>query len=74
MLIGTFDDWKRTYEEGADPTALLEQQRQALQTDDTAWISIATAAQLQSQIDALKALARCSRHWAWIPISGRIPS
>lgn len=69
MLIGTFDDWKRTYEEGADPTALLEQQRQALQTDDTAWISIATAAQLQSQIDALKALeAKVGR--AQLPLFG----
>ena len=56
MLIGTFEDWKRAYTEGADPAHLLEQQRLACQADDTAWISIATAAQLQAQIDALKAL------------------
>ena len=55
MLIGTFDDWKRAYEDGADPAALLEQQRQACKADDTAWISIASANQLQAQITALKA-------------------
>ena len=56
MLVGTFDDWKRAYNDGADPAALLEQQRQALQADDTAWISIATAQQLHAQIEALHAL------------------
>lgn len=56
MLIGTFEDWKRAYEEGADPAQLLEQQRQACKADDTAWISIATAEQLQAQTTALKAL------------------
>ena len=56
MLIGTFDDWKRAYNDGADPAALLEQQRQELQADDTAWISIATEQQLHAQIEALHAL------------------
>ncbi|WP_314325719.1 allophanate hydrolase [Comamonas aquatica] len=56
MLIGTFDDWKHAYHCGAAPAALLEQQRQALQADDTAWISIATAAQLQAQLQQLQAL------------------
>jgi len=56
MLIGTLDDWKRAYNEGADAANLLEQQRQACQTDDVAWISIASAAQLQAQIAALQAL------------------
>lgn len=56
MLIGTFDDWKRAYHEGADPALLLEQQRQAFQADDTAWISIASADQLHAQLQALQTL------------------
>ncbi|WP_286996963.1 MULTISPECIES: allophanate hydrolase [Comamonas] len=56
MLIGTFDEWKRAYHEGADPTLLLEQQRQAFKADDTAWISIASADQLHAQLQALKTL------------------
>lgn len=56
MLIGSFEDWKRAYQEGADPAVLLEQQRQRLSTDDSAWISIASAAQLQSQVLQLQAL------------------
>jgi allophanate hydrolase len=69
MLIGTFEDWKRAYEQGADPAQLLEQQRQACKADDTAWISIATAAQLQAQVEALKALeARLGR--AQLPLFG----
>lgn len=56
MLIGSFEDWKRAYQEGADPAVLLEQQRQRLNTDDSAWISIASAAQLQAQVLQLQAL------------------
>ena len=56
MLTGIFDDWKRAYNDGVDPATLLKQQQQALQADDTAWISIATAQQLQTQLDALKEL------------------
>lgn len=56
MLIGSFEDWKRAYQEGADPAVLLEQQRQRLSTDDPAWISIASAAQLQAQVLQLQAL------------------
>lgn len=56
MLVGTFDDWKRAYNEGADPAELLEQQRQACKSDDTAWISIATPELLQAQVQALVAL------------------
>ncbi|WP_284336241.1 allophanate hydrolase [Comamonas sp. NoAH] len=56
MLIGTFDDWKRAYNEGGCPAQLLEAQRQALQADDAAWICIASAQQLQTQITALQAL------------------
>ncbi len=54
MLIGTFDDWKRAYHEGADPALLLEQQRQAFKADDTAWISIASADQLHAQLQSLE--------------------
>ena len=37
MLIGTIDDWKHAYTLGALPAQLLEQQRLALQSEDTAW-------------------------------------
>ena len=56
MLIGSFEDWNRAYEEGADPAVLLEQQRAGCAPGDAAWISIATAAQLQAQVQQLKAL------------------
>ena len=69
MLIGTLEDWKRAYEEGADPAQLLELQRQACETNDTAWISIASSAQLQVQIDALKAL-EASVGRAQLPLFG----
>ncbi|MGE8397747.1 MAG: amidase family protein, partial [Comamonas sp.] len=69
MLIGTLEDWKRAYEGGADPAQLLELQRQACETNDTAWISIASSAQLQAQIDALKAL-EASAGRAQLPLFG----
>lgn len=56
MLIGSFEDWKRAYQEGADPAALLEQQRCSLTSDDSAWISIASDAQLKAQLLQLEAL------------------
>ena len=56
MLIGSFEDWKRAYQEGADPAALLEQQRCSLTSDDSAWISIACDAQLKAQLLQLEAL------------------
>lgn len=56
MLIGTLEDWKNAYAQGATPADLLEQQRQACDAGDTAWISIADSAQLQAQITALAAL------------------
>ena len=56
MLIGSFEDWKRAYEKGADPAVLLEQQRAGFPPGDVAWISVATAAQLQAQVQQLKAL------------------
>ena len=56
MLIGSLEDWKRAYDEGADPAVLLEQQRAGCAPGDVAWISVATAAQLQAQVQQLKAL------------------
>lgn len=56
MLIGSFEDWKRAYQEGAEPAALLEQQRRSLTRDDSAWISIASDAQLKAQLIQLEAL------------------
>ncbi|MEG2631965.1 MAG: allophanate hydrolase, partial [Comamonas sp.] len=58
MLIGTLDDWKNAYAQGATPADLLEPQRHACEAGDTAWISIADSAQLQAQIDTLAALER----------------
>lgn len=56
MLIGTIEDWKNAYTEGATPAELLEQQRLACNAQDTAWISIASAEQLQIQLEQLAAL------------------
>lgn len=56
MLIGTLEDWKHAYRQGATPAALLERQRQACAGTDTAWISLATPAQLQAQVAQLNAL------------------
>lgn len=56
MLIGSFEDWKRAYQEGAEPAALLGQQRRSLTSDDSAWISIASDAQLKAQLIQLEAL------------------
>lgn len=56
MLTGSFEDWKRVYQEGADSAALLESQRRSLTSDDSAWITIASAAQLQAQVLQLEAL------------------
>lgn len=56
MLIGTLEDWKNAYAQGATPADLLEQQRLACDAADTAWISIASAELLQTQIDELAAL------------------
>ena len=58
MLIGTLEDWKNAYVQGATPADLLEPQRHACDGADTAWISIADSAQLQAQIDTLAALER----------------
>ena len=56
MLIGTLEDWKNAYAQGATPAELLEQQRLACDAQDTAWISIASAELLQTQIAELEAL------------------
>jgi len=62
MLIGTLEDWKLAYRNGADPALLLEQQRLACLEGDPAWISIATSAQLQQQVETLAALEKaCGR-------------
>lgn len=58
MLIGTLEDWKHAYSQGATPADLLEQQRLACKKGDTAWISIASPELLQTQIAALEALER----------------
>lgn len=54
MLIGSFEEWKRAYNDGATPAQLLEQQRQIFQSYDVAWISIATPELLQNQVQALE--------------------
>ncbi|MCD2512403.1 allophanate hydrolase [Comamonas endophytica] len=56
MLIGTIEDWKNAYTQGAMPAELLEQQRLACSAQDTAWISIASTEQLQTQLAQLAAL------------------
>ena len=69
MLIGTLEDWKFAYTQGAAPQELLEQQRQACSTQDTAWISLATAEQLLQQIADLQALEQ-ARGREQLPLFG----
>ena len=69
MLIGTFADWQRAYAAGATPTDLLEAQRLACRAEDTAWISIASAEQLQAQLQAL-ALLEQQQGRAQLPLYG----
>lgn len=52
----TLDDWRRAYAAGATPSALLAALAQRLQASPAAaWITRASAAQLQAQADALEA-------------------
>jgi allophanate hydrolase len=69
MLIGTLKDWTNAYLNGADPSVLLEQQRLACLESDPAWISIATASQLQRQIADL-ALLKQAHGLEHLPLYG----
>lgn len=60
MLIGTLEDWRQAYAQGARPADLLAQQRLACDEGDPAWISLAGPEQLQAQIEALAALEKAS--------------
>ncbi len=51
--LHTLADWRRAYDAGADPQALLEPLRASLRADDPAWILRADAAFVQAQIAAL---------------------
>jgi len=52
----TLTDWQQTYRDGQSPTELLHHLRLALSTADNAWISLASEAQLNAQLDGLSTL------------------
>lgn len=52
----TLADWQQTYRDGQSPAELLHSLRLELSTEDNAWITLASEAQLNAQLDALSAL------------------
>ncbi|WAC42926.1 allophanate hydrolase [Pseudomonas sp. SL4(2022)] len=52
----TLNDWQQAYRDSQSPAELLHSLRLALSTKDNAWITLASEAQLNSQLDALSAL------------------
>lgn len=52
----TLADWQQTYRDGQSPAELLHSLRLELSTEDNAWITLASEAQLDAQLDALSAL------------------
>lgn len=55
-LTFTLADWQQAYRDAAQPAELLHGLLAALDTADNAWISLATAAQLDAQLSHLQAL------------------
>ena len=49
----TLAQWQQAYRDGQSPAELLHALRQELSTDDSAWITLASEAQLAAQLDAL---------------------
>ncbi|MCZ4321005.1 allophanate hydrolase [Pseudomonas anguilliseptica] len=52
----TLVQWQQAYRDGQSPVELLHALRLELRTDDSAWIVLASEAQLNSQLDTLSAL------------------
>ncbi|NMZ68433.1 allophanate hydrolase [Pseudomonas peli] len=52
----TLTDWQQTYRDGQSPAELLHSLRLELSTEDNAWITLASEAQLDAQLDGLSAL------------------
>ncbi|MBA4244449.1 MAG: allophanate hydrolase [Pseudomonas sp.] len=52
----TLAGWQQAYRDGQSPAELLHALRLELRTDDSAWIALASEAQLNAQLDALSAL------------------
>jgi allophanate hydrolase len=52
----TLADWQQSYRDGQSPAELLHHLRRALSTADNAWISLASEAQLNAQLDSLSTL------------------
>lgn len=52
----TLAQWQQAYRDGQSPAELLHALRLELRTDDSAWIALASEAQLNSQLDTLSAL------------------
>ena len=49
----TLAQWQQVYRDGQSPAELLHALRRELRADDTAWIALASEAQLNAQLDAL---------------------
>jgi allophanate hydrolase len=54
MIGKTLQEWRDAYRNGADPQKLLGELRASQNTNDPAWISLADAALLRTQLEALK--------------------
>jgi allophanate hydrolase len=55
-LAFTLADWQQAYRAKHTPSELLQALREQLSTDDSAWISLASTAQLDAQLSELQAL------------------
>ncbi|WP_271409406.1 allophanate hydrolase [Pseudomonas sp. Q1-7] len=67
----TLADWQQAYRDQLQPAELLHALRQRLSTDDRAWISLASAEQLDAQLGELAALlASASGDMDRLPLYG----
>ena len=68
----TLSDWQQAYQqEGLAPAAVLGALRNELSTDDNAWISLASEAQLNEQLAALdERLQQVEGNVASLPLYG----
>ncbi|HEV7632636.1 MAG TPA: allophanate hydrolase [Steroidobacteraceae bacterium] len=67
----TLNQWQQAYRSGRQPPQLLHDLRERIQPGDPAWISIATAAQLDEQLAALAArLASVQGDLTRLPLYG----
>jgi allophanate hydrolase len=67
----TLAGWQQAYRDGQSPAELLHALRLELRTDDSAWIALASEAQLNAQLDALaSALQDAAGDLSKLPLYG----